>query len=541
MAGGALGAQGIRRFPSGGMALDNHFDQYANMLEHLLQDMRSDMVRDLSELLMFYTVSGADDPEEKRHCANEFSRAFSFLSRLAGRMGFVWRNYDNRVAVIEAGGEGGEVIGLPLHVDVVPSGEGWHYPAFGGMVEDGVIYGRGAQDDKGPIIQMLYALHAVKRLHVPLKRTVRLIVASQEETGDWSDVRDYLEREPAPHFSIVADGDFPVGNGEKGMVDLRVRLLWNEELKQNSVLEFDHIEGGERSNIVPNRSDIVWDVSAGQSSGVTATLRDCLQDYLNAHRSEGADAFPLRLSRHPQTGQQQAHITFLGKGAHSSTPEEGHNAILDALRFFPSVPQMPEPLRLATRFLAEACGDHYGSGLGIDAKHYFIGPTTINLGVLRIDTEGLEVTINVRSTFGQKSADVLSIVRKRVEEWAGANDMEALVEFRGECYEPLYVDPAKHPEMIGALREAFSRVTGHEAELIAKGGTTFAKAFPNAVSFGPVYPAEDKPLFHQADECLRIDQLLRNTKIYGLALLLLAADLTGRRAEVRQPGMGLGL
>lgn len=519
--------------------MESQFDQYAGMIEHLVHDMRDEMVETLSELLMFCTVSGASAPEERSQYANEFSRAFSFLSSLARRMGFTWRNYDNRVAVVEMTG-GAEVIGLPLHIDVVPAGEGWHYPAFGGMVEDGVIYGRGAQDDKGPIVQMLYALYALKRLDLPFRRTVRLIVASQEETGDWGDVRDYLEREPAPHFSIVADGDFPVGNGEKGMLNLRIRFWWDEDLRQSPVLEFDHIEGGERPNIVPNRADIVWNVSPGQSTGVTETLRHCLQEYLEANRRTGADAFPLRLSRNPETGQQQAHVTFLGKGAHSSTPEEGHNAALDALRFFPGVPETPETLKRIGAFLAEICGDHYGQALGIEAAHDFIGKTTISLGVLSVDTEGVEAVVNVRTTYGQTSEEVLDAVRGRVEQWASAHGLEAVVDFDGETYEPLFLDPKDHPELIGALRESFSRVTGHEARLIAKGGTTFAKAFPNAVSYGPVYPEEDTPLFHQADESLRIEHLLRNTKIYATALLMLAADLSGSKRS-RNAGIGLGL
>ena len=80
------------------------------------------------------------------------------------------------------------------------------------------------------------------------------------------------------------------------------------------------------------------------------------------------------------------------------------------------------------------------------------------------------------------------------------------------------------PELIGALRQAFTRVTGCDAPLVSKGGSTFAKAFPNAVTFGPVFPAEEEDLTHQVDERVSIDHMVRNAKIYGLSLLLLAAE-----------------
>ena len=90
--------------------------------------------------------------------------------------------------------------------------------------------------------------------------------------------------------------------------------------------------------------------------------------------------------------------------------------------------------------------------------------------------------------------------------------------------EPLYIDPAEHPELIDALREAFHRVTGAEPTCKAMGATTYAKAFPNALCFGPIYPEQDPDLSHQADECVTIDAIVRNMKIFGLAILLLASE-----------------
>ena len=35
-----------------------------------------------------------------------------------------------------------ETVGVLVHLDVVPEGEGWTYPPYGGEIHDGKIYGR---------------------------------------------------------------------------------------------------------------------------------------------------------------------------------------------------------------------------------------------------------------------------------------------------------------------------------------------------------------------------------------------------------------
>ena len=40
------------------------------------------------------------------------------------------------------------VVALNAHGDVVPPGEGWTHAPYGGEIEDGFIYGRGAMDMK---------------------------------------------------------------------------------------------------------------------------------------------------------------------------------------------------------------------------------------------------------------------------------------------------------------------------------------------------------------------------------------------------------
>lgn len=82
------------------------------------------------------------------------------------------------------GRHAGGAITLLTHSDVVPARrEEWSHDPFGGEVDDGFVYGRGALDLKGLGIVHLLTLVALKRLRVPLERDVVLLIVADEETG----------------------------------------------------------------------------------------------------------------------------------------------------------------------------------------------------------------------------------------------------------------------------------------------------------------------------------------------------------------------
>lgn len=70
------------------------------------------------------------------------------------------------------------------HMDVVPAApEEWEVDPFGGVLRDGVLWGRGAVDMKGMGIMELMTLVVLQRLRVPLERDVIFLAVCDEEVG----------------------------------------------------------------------------------------------------------------------------------------------------------------------------------------------------------------------------------------------------------------------------------------------------------------------------------------------------------------------
>ena len=70
------------------------------------------------------------------------------------------------------------------HMDVVPAdAKLWKEPPFSGLIKEGVIWGRGALDDKGSAIMELIAILALKRQNVSLKGDVIFLGTADEEAG----------------------------------------------------------------------------------------------------------------------------------------------------------------------------------------------------------------------------------------------------------------------------------------------------------------------------------------------------------------------
>jgi succinyl-diaminopimelate desuccinylase len=86
------------------------------------------------------------------------------------------------------GKTGKPILILNAHLDTVPKGEGWTVDPFAGILKDGRIYGRGANDNKGGIAITLMAAKALLESDVELNGDLQFVYTADEEIGSWSGI-----------------------------------------------------------------------------------------------------------------------------------------------------------------------------------------------------------------------------------------------------------------------------------------------------------------------------------------------------------------
>ena len=136
--------------------------------------------------------------------------------KIADELGFKTVNLDNYCGYAEMG-EGEEIVGIAGHLDIVPVGGDWTYDPFKLTREGDHVYGRGTTDDKGPVLEALYAMKLLRDSGVKLNKRVRLIMGCNEETGSKC-MEHYNEVAEEVSCGFTPDANFPCIHGEKGMV-----------------------------------------------------------------------------------------------------------------------------------------------------------------------------------------------------------------------------------------------------------------------------------------------------------------------------------
>ncbi len=103
------------------------------------------------------------------------------------------------------------------HTDVVPPGHGWRHDPFGGVVEDGRLYGRGACDMKGAVAAFVAATARYLERGTP-KGSISLLITGDEEgpaTDGTVRVLDWMvEHGQLPNACIVGEPTNPARMGE---------------------------------------------------------------------------------------------------------------------------------------------------------------------------------------------------------------------------------------------------------------------------------------------------------------------------------------
>nr|WP_295083522.1 M20/M25/M40 family metallo-hydrolase [uncultured Roseateles sp.] len=299
--------------------------------------------------------------------------------------------------------EGGPVLALNAHGDVVPPGEGWTHEPYGGEIvgdlENGQLYGRAAAVSKSDFASYTFALRALEAMQArgaALRGGVELHFTYDEEFGGelgpgWL-LKQGLSK---PDLLIAAGFSYQVITAHNGCLQMEVTVLGqaahaaypdsgvdalqasvallnalyaqNTRYRQISsqvpgithpYLNVGRIEGGSNTNVVPGRVTLKLDrrmIPEEDPVAVEADLRRLIRDTVASLPGVTVEIKRLLL-------------------AHSLKPLPGNEALVAALQkhgeavFGEPIPTSGTPLYTDVRL--------YGAQ-GIPAAIYGAGPRTV--------------------------------------------------------------------------------------------------------------------------------------------------------------------
>ena len=457
------------------------------MLDFSFEPYKQEMINTLKDFIKIESVKSA--PQPNMPYGKGLFDALMYVQSTSERLDLECVNLFGHMAYVDYG-YGQEMLGILTHIDVVPRGDGWTMPAFEGIEKDGRIYGRGAIDNKGPAIASLYALKALSDNCIQLGKKVRLIFGTDEETS-WKDMDFYKQHESMPDIAFSPDGEYPVINTEKGLA--HVKLTIRDDGERTGVY-IKSISAGTRPNVVPNKAECVLHAPI-------SIIRRSIKAYkcpigATLECEETQDGF--------------VHISVAGKSAHGSHPERGINAAVALMQYLGTLPLSAGPIEQAIYTLAQKIGiNQHGENIELDIRDEISGRLTNNLGILTVKDGTLSVSIDFRYPISFSIDDIDKKVQKHFADF----DITYVHKL-----DPHHVP--ENSELIVKLKEAYTEITGEEAYCKSIGGATYARAFKNAVTFGPVFPGSPS-VEHGPDEYIEIDTLMKNAEIIANAIIKL--------------------
>lgn len=382
---------------------------------------------------------------------------------LASALGFETKIVSDAVGYAQYGTNNDEYIGVVGHLDVVEAGSGWSYPPFDLTLENGVLYGRGVLDNKGPAISTLYALAVLKELNIPLNKTIRILFGTDEESGS-ADIPLYLASEKPPIYGFTPDCKYPAVYGERGLVGIEiVTVMPEKELKQIS-----NFKGTFTRSSVPDHLEV--------------TLKN---------------------------GEE---ILIEGKRAPSNAPEMGENVLTKFAEIATNEHFFTGELADYFSWLATALHlKHDGSGLGIDFSDQASGKLMLTPYAFKIEKNKVHLTLSIRYPVSVTEENILVELKQHLP-------MDSQLQIIRKM--PATLFPLDHP-MLKIMQEVYEECTGMDGTPVTTTGATYARTMPNIVAFGPSFPGQ-KGIAHNKDEYMDLTDLMKNMEIYAVTMAELA-------------------
>ncbi len=457
---------------------------------------KEELFSDLFALLSIPSVREDDLATKEAPVGPGPKNALKKFLEMGERDGFITKNIDNLAGHIEYG-HGEETLGIFGHVDVVPVGSGWETDPFTPEIRDGKIYARGSSDDKGPSVACYYGMKIIKELNLPVSKKIRFIIGTDEESG-WKCMDRYFQVEEKPDFGFSPDAEFPIINGEKGNITLRLQF-GSDNGGDYSLKSFT---SGLRENMVPESASAVV-IAANEEAG--GQMKKAFEQFLKESPVSGS----IKKSKN------KLEIKVVGKSAHGAMPESGINAGT-YLGDFLAKYDFSDDAELFLKTIAQYIHlDTVGKHLGVNYVDEKMGALSMNAGLFSFKADVLKenyIALNFRFPKGVTPAGIEEGIKSRI-------DHERITLEVGRTQLPHYV-PLNDP-LVQTLLAVYEEHTGEKGAEKVIGGGTFGRLLERGVAYGAMFP-DSIDTMHQANEFLAVKDLLRAAVIYADAIYRLA-------------------
>lgn len=445
-------------------------------------DRKDDIISLLSKLVAIPSVMG--DAKPGYPFGEAPAKALETMLDEAKTLGFEVNNVDNCYGTADylPNGVSTPELAILCHLDVVPEGKGWTYEPFACTEKDGILYGRGVTDDKGPAVSALYALYGVKQLGTKLSKGVRLIFGTNEENGS-ADIEHYLKKDKMPPMVFTPDASYPLINCEKGMA----RIKYSADMDNADIIS---ICGGQVINAVPAECYAV----------LSCKHENSIRSYVS--KSKNSCAYDI------EPCDKNIKVICKGESAHASTPEKGRNAITAMLEMLVSLELGDNTKKLLSDILRlYPYGETDGNSLGISCNDES-GALTCVLSLINAENGMLTFSTDTRFPI---SMTAIQLKEKATSALSGTDII--ISDFMGTNAH--YASPDSF--LVKTLLSVYEEQTGKKGECIAIGGGTYVHEIKGGVAFGVEHPDTDYRI-HGADEFVPINELIDNTAMFANAI-----------------------
>lgn len=451
-------------------------------IDNFINENEENIIADLASLVAIPSKRAA--AAEGKPFGEACAAALAEMKKKADDTGLKTKNYDNYMLECDYNGEE-TALGIIAHLDVVPEGDGWSGDPFKLERRGEAVFGRGAIDDKGPAVAVLWAVKALKAADVQLSKNVRLLFGSDEETG-MQDLEHYRSIRPLPKMMLSPDGEFPVINVEKGVCQFAFSRKYAPAAGLLS------IKAGSVVNAVPDKAEAVV-------SGISA-----------AEAERAASAAGVSVSFAFADCAEGLRISAQGASAHGSTPEKGDNALTGLMKLLLELPLPENELLSAVKALYELFpyGEGDGTAMGLKMSDEQSGALTALLSLFSTDNETAAGAVDIRFPATVKLAAVEEIVKNKLQPLGFELDFNHVMEG--------HLVPADS-DFIKTLLDCYTAVTGQKGGCLSEGGATYLHTVEGGVAYGAEMPGEENNM-HGADEHIKVETLLNIVKIYARAI-----------------------